>query len=210
MKKIKGSLTIEAALAMPFYLLAICQIVFWISFLNTESALNRFSANKAREMAETAYLEDEGDISDNLIEISKGKMLNGAYFERIAVARKFTGRHYNKGEGEGDEEDNRLVFVTRTGKVYHTCNVCRHIKLSVREVAFNKVRSLRNRSGAKYYPCAYCARGGKSGGSVYITDDGNRMHFRRNCGGIKRTVDVMTKKEAEARGYRPCARCGNG
>lgn len=211
MKKVKGSLTIEAALAMPFYLFAICQIIFWISFLNTESALNMASAMKARQMAETAYLEEnEEGSSDNLIEISKGEMLNGSYFERIAVARKFTGRYYEKNIGEGSEEDNRIVFVTRRGKVYHTSNICRHLKVSVREVAYEKVKQLRNKSGAKYYPCIYCARGRKLSGSVYVTGDGTRIHSKKNCGGIKRTVDVMTKKEAEAQGYRGCARCGNG
>ena len=124
----------------------------------------------------------------------------------MAVARPFTGRHYKNKEG-GDAEDNRIVFVTKTGQVYHTSNICSHIKISVREVDFSSVNHLRNKGGAKYYPCEYCARG-KLGGIVYITSEGNRIHKNKTCPGIKRTVTTMKKTEAEARGLRPCERCG--
>jgi len=66
---------------------------------------------------------------------------------------------------------------------------------------------LRNKGGAKYYPCEYCARG-KLGGIVYITSEGNRIHKNKTCPGIKRIVTTMKKTEAEARGLRPCERCG--
>ena len=115
-------------------------------------------------------------------------------------------KQYKNKEGE-DAEDNRIVFVTKTGQVYHTSNICSHIKISVREVDFSSVNHLRNKGGAKYYPCEYCARG-KLGGIVYITSEGNRVHKNKTCPGIKRTVTTMKKTEAEARGLRPCERCG--
>ncbi len=207
MKKIRGSLTIESAIVMPIFILAISILIFWTSFLQTQKKINAEALDKAREMAKLAYLtEDEDSNSEKLIEIGKGALLNGTYFERLAVARPFTGRHYNETEG-GNAEDNRIVFITKTGEVYHTSNICSHINLSVKGVDFSAANNLRNKNGAKYYPCEYCMRG-KSGGTVYITDEGNRIHTNKNCPGLKRTIIEIKKIDAEGRGYRPCERCG--
>ena len=207
LKRLRGSLTIEAALAMPLFILAISQLIFWTSFLQTQSRLNAEAASKAREMAQMAYISETGNENDEeIIEIYKGEFLNGVYFERLALARPFTGRKY-KNTGNENSEDNRIVFVTKNGKVYHTSNICSHIRLSVKAVDYSIVGGMRNKGGAKYYPCEYCARGGLSG-TVYITEDGNRIHKNKNCSGIKRTVISIKKSDAEARGYRPCERCG--
>lgn len=207
MKKLRGSLTIESALAMPLFILAISLLIFWTSFLQIQEKLNANATDKAREMAKFAYVTEEDTKKEvKLIEIGKGELLNGVYFERMAVARPFTGRYYKNVAG-GDAEDNRIVFVTKNGKVYHTSNICSHIKISVKEVDFSSVNHLRNKGGAKYYPCEYCARG-KLGGKVYITSEGNRVHKNKSCPGIKRTVITMKKIDAEAKGLRPCERCG--
>ena len=76
MKRLKGSLTIESALVMPIFILAISSLIFWTSFLQTQAKLNSDAVNKAREMAKLAYItEEEG--SKELIEIAKGELLNG-------------------------------------------------------------------------------------------------------------------------------------
>ena len=101
MKQLKGSLTIEAALSMPLFVLAISLIIFWTSFLQTQAELSARAADKAREMAKLAYITEEEDgNSPKLIEIAKGELLNGAYFERLAVARPFTGRYYSEAEAD--------------------------------------------------------------------------------------------------------------
>lgn len=205
MKKLRGSLTIESALVMPIFVIAISILIFWTSFLQTQEKLNAEAADKAREMAKLAYLtEEEG--SNRLIEIAKGELLNGIYFERLAVARPFTGSCYDEAEG-GSAEDNRIVYIAKTGEVYHTSNICSHISLSVKQVGYSDVNKLRNKGGAKYYPCEYCARG-KIEGQVYITEEGNRIHRSKKCPGIKRTIIEMKKIDAEGKGYRPCERCG--
>lgn len=208
MKKVKGSFTAESALAMPLFILAISLLIFWTTFLQKQEELNAKATDKAREIAKLEYITEVDENKEpELIEIAKGELLNGVYFERLAVARPFTGRYYLGKEG-GSAEDNRIVFVTATGQVYHSSNICSHINLSVIEVDYTDVSNRRNKGGGKYYPCEYCARG-KLGGRVFITEDGNRIHTSKNCPGIKRSVMTMKKADAMEKGYRPCERCGS-
>ncbi len=206
---VKASLTVEAALIMPFFIIAVSQIIFWTGFLEVQAELNAEVNSISRRMAETAFIEMDGEVfqEPENIEIAKGELLNGIYFERLSVARPFVGRCYKEADYNSTDSDERAVFVTKNGKVYHTSNVCTHIKLSVREVAHSSVSALRNEGGGKYYPCEYCMRK-KVADRVYITGEGSRIHADKNCGGIKRTVNIMVKRRAEAEGYSPCMRCG--
>ena len=81
MKKLRGSLTIESALAMPLFILAISLLIFWTSFLQIQEKLNANATDKAREMAKLAYVTEEDTKKEvKLIEIGKGELLNGVYF----------------------------------------------------------------------------------------------------------------------------------
>ena len=42
--------------------------------------------------------------------------------------------------------------------------------------------------------------------SVYVTDSGKRYHARRDCSRM-RNPTRLTREDAEARGYTPCAVC---
>ncbi|MGN0367717.1 MAG: hypothetical protein ACI4EK_02960 [Wujia sp.] len=53
-------------------------------------------------------------------------------------------------------------------------------------------------------PCEYC--GEDAGQSVYITNDGDCFHSRSNCTGLKRTVQRVRKKDVA--GIPACLRCG--
>ncbi|HCA70260.1 MAG TPA: hypothetical protein DEP17_07655, partial [Lachnospiraceae bacterium] len=109
-----------------------------------------------------------------------------------------------------EEEENgegMIVYVTKTGSVYHRNRECSHIKLSVRPVT-GIPSELRNENGAKYYPCEKCCTGEKDAFlTYYITSDGTRYHKQRDCPKIKRTV--LEVKLSEVSGRAPCKRCGN-
>jgi len=109
-------------------------------------------------------------------------------------------------EEETNGEDT-IVYITKTGSVYHRSRDCSHIKLSIRSVA-GIPSELRNDNGAKYYPCEKCCNGEESAlGIYYITSDGTRYHTRRDCPKIKRTV--LEVKLSEVSDRTPCKRCGN-
>ncbi len=106
----------------------------------------------------------------------------------------------SKSEGETEEE---MVYVTETGSVYHKSRNCTHLMLSVREVKREILETLRNAGGGKYYPCESC--GEHAGGSVYVTEEGDRYHSSFGCSRLKRTVYSIPISKAGGRG--PCSRC---
>lgn len=109
----------------------------------------------------------------------------------------------------GDEEgiDEAIVFITKTGSVYHRSRECSHIKLSVRPVT-GVPSELRNDHGAKYNPCELCCIGeGDVTKTYYITSNGTKYHGRNDCSKIKRTVFEVPLSEVSDR--TPCKRCRN-
>ncbi len=110
------------------------------------------------------------------------------------------------GESEDkDDEDTKKVYVTPWGRVYHTDSECSAIKLSIMSVDASTVDDRRNDGGGKYYPCEHC--GSDAGGTVYITEYGDRYHSDRNCSGLKRTVEEIDIKDAGDRTQ--CKRCAS-
>lgn len=100
------------------------------------------------------------------------------YFQGFYLKNSFYSRTY-KGCLE-EPDDSELVYITRTGTVYHTITDCRALKVTVNAVAGSRVDKERNISGARYYPCEKCAKDSKAE-SVYITPYGNRYHNDRDC-----------------------------
>ncbi|NLZ83183.1 MAG: hypothetical protein GX915_05925 [Clostridiales bacterium] len=113
--------------------------------------------------------------------------------------------NYSVNEDSGEDT---IVYVTKTGTVYHRNRNCSHIKLSVRGV-LGIPSQLRNDNGGKYYPCEKCCKEDKGITSTYyITSDGVRYHSIRDCSKIKRTVkEVNLSSVIDSKS--PCKRCGN-
>lgn len=127
--------------------------------------------------------------------------LKSFFVSQCAQSRKWTG--YNILEEQSDEE---LVYVTNSGTVYHRSPNCTHIKLDIKEVSREMVKSQRNDSGGKYYPCEICGKRNSGQENVYITGSGSCYHTSLNCGGIKRSVKAIPKSKAVGLGA--CQRCG--
>lgn len=115
-------------------------------------------------------------------------------------------------DGSAEEEadkDERTVYITENGTVYHLNRDCSHLRLSVHMVQFSLIEGLRNESGGRYKKCSLCGKSGLSDQeNVYITDSGDRYHCDLGCSGLKRTVIEIPLSQAAGR--RPCQRCGNG
>ena len=135
------------------------------------------------------------------------KIMDLSCTQKICI-RKWIGNE-DKGDGEGGDasEEERMVYITETGSVYHTNRNCTHLMLSKKTVSYGELEYLRNSGGGKYHACEMCV--GKQGsGTVYITDWGDRYHLDGNCSGLKRGVLLVPYEEVV--GWSQCMRCQEG
>ncbi|NLO08753.1 MAG: pilus assembly protein [Clostridiales bacterium] len=108
---------------------------------------------------------------------------------------------------EEDDKEERIVYITESGTVYHLKSTCSHINISI-ETIIGKPTWQRNRNGGIYYPCEACFRGNEpEHGTYYITPYGDRYHRLKDCSKIKRTVKEVPLSQVNDRA--PCKRCGN-
>ena len=108
----------------------------------------------------------------------------------------------------GEEEEDVIVYVTPTGRVYHRDKNCTYLKLTVSQLLYGDIDRMRNSGGGKYKPCRRCARGRTPGADtpVWITNYGDRFHLSRGCSEIKRTVQEIWLSEVGGRAA--CSKCG--
>lgn len=202
-KGLKGSITMETAIVLPIFLLAIAYLISWIGFLDIERSLAAEANAKARDLAAESFILEPGEA--DFVEVVKGDYLRGVYFVKKAKARAFTGRYYPL--NPGDEEAKKLVFVTKSGSVYHRSLICSHLKLSIKSTDVERIKGLRNKKGEKYRPCDFCKKKTK-GEVIYFTDYGNRYHRTKTCKGIKRSIKITSLKMAKSFGLGSCKKCG--
>lgn len=102
-----------------------------------------------------------------------------------------------------------LVYITKTGKVYHRTKECRHLNFDIKKLTYGQTFTLRNSSGGKYKKCHLCGNNKISSSFiVYVTADGDRYHTTLDCKSLTRniiTIDISDIGERKA-----CSDCGGG
>ena len=106
-----------------------------------------------------------------------------------------------------EKMEEEMVYITETGKVYHTNINCTHLKLSIDEVALYNLEYIRNQNGGKYYACERCFQNNSTDGTrkVFITKTGDRYHLDLGCSGLKRTITEVPISQVGDRSK--CKRC---
>ncbi len=108
------------------------------------------------------------------------------------------------GEESTQEKEEPIVYVTVNGSVYHTSLECSYLKRNIRQVDYSDIKSQRNETGAKYYRCEFCAKG-EVGEWVYITNYGDRYHYRTTCPGLTRGIRTILYSDIGERQL--CKKC---
>lgn len=199
----KGSLTIEAALILPFFMMV---LFFLFSLFYQYSAAAELKVKAAAEAKKTAIAvgtlgtETAGDIT--IYRSGEANDLQNPIFNgkrkitQSAVCRPWIG--FTK-----LEEQETYVYITPEGSVYHLTVDCTHLQLSIHMVSLKNAKTMRNQYGESYKKCELCKE--VPGTFVYITEEGNRYHSRRGCSGLKRTVRLVPLKSVLERSC--CLRC---
>ena len=204
----KGSMTLEASLALPFLLCTVVSLLWLFSFTVIQAKESRSLMERAQLLAVTVASDTADPYvrlygSDHAAFSFMSNSFGGGRTVRQAVVRAWVGY---TGESFRTGQSDEIVFITPEGTVYHRSRDCTYLRLSIRQLPYNALEDARNQSGGKYAPCEYCIHSGWSGSTVYITNYGNRYHSTKNCRGLKRTV--MAVPLSEVGGRRCCSRCG--
>lgn len=200
---LKGSLTLEAALVLPFFLMILLAFFSFFSQYASAAEIKVSAAAEAKKTGITLGAMEKGDAGDVTIYKSaqaEGIWINPFYREKTitqsAACRAWIGFTELKTE-------ETYVYITPEGSVYHLYADCTHLSLSVQSVTMTFARSAKNEYGERYRQCELCK--GPFQGMVFITSEGNRYHSKRSCSGLKRTVRQVPLSSVSKR--RGCLRC---
>ena len=209
MKRIKGSMTVEAAFVLPFFIFFMANILcLFLSYERYSKTLANIHQTTKLAALACHGISMDSDTVDMSLPVSISPFVSEigfipSYATAHASVRKWTG--YDVCSVLTTTEEAEYVYITEHGSVYHRSLSCRHLNVNIRVVSATEVDSLRNNNHAKYYPCEYCKKG-YSTGLMFITPDGNRAHNNAGCSALKRQVKLVKLSEVGARG--PCKDCG--
>lgn len=122
------------------------------------------------------------------------------------IAESKNRRWNGKKEGNEKADDDRFVYCTPNGTVYHLKKDCAYLDLSIHSTVYSNIASTRNKNGHKYSACSRCVDKNKTNSVVYITDYGTCYHCALSCAGLKRTVYKV--KRTEISDKKACSKCG--
>lgn len=151
----------------------------------------------------------QGDIIDLVASYQVSPFVGIVGFSPARFYCRYYGRAWTgyevTPEEAGSQNGEEYVYVAENAEVYHLNRECTHIRLSISECGAAELETLRNESGGRYTPCELCVT--YLGDRFYVGRSGDRYHQDLNCSGLKRTITVMLRSEAEMQ-YRMCSRCG--
>lgn len=199
----KGSLTVEASLILPFFLLILLSFFSFFEQYAIAAELKTEAAAEAKKVGILMGSVQENDSGD--VTICKSARLENPWINPFGTKNHVTQSAVCRawiGFTELETEE-AYVYATPEGSVYHLYGDCTHLNLSIQRVSFAKACSAKNEYGEKYRACELC--GEASGALVYITSEGNCYHSERSCSGLKRTVCQVPLSEVGERGC--CIRC---
>lgn len=101
----------------------------------------------------------------------------------------------------------KIVYITETGIVYHENYECAYLNPSIKVVSPGQLEELRNKDGGIYYPCSECMEFQVYLGNIYITDYGDRYHSKISCSALKRKIYAVPISEVHGKGG--CSKCVN-
>lgn len=128
-------------------------------------------------------------------------------FGSFCMANRYYGHVWSgyRIPGVDSEQESEIVYVAENGVVYHESKNCSYLFLSVRGVSLAEARESHNTGGERYTPCMRCFKEENLTETVYITEDGENIHCRKDCGSLRRTVYTLAREDAKK--YRACGRC---
>ncbi|WP_418715094.1 hypothetical protein [Blautia hydrogenotrophica] len=204
----EGSLTVECALVLFLFFVGIATILSFFEIFQIQVQRQYELRERAEEIGmEYSSRENapkEVEIPDFYIWRAPISAISLPPVPMYSKLKVHTWTGYREENGAVQEE--KMVYIADTGKVYHLKSTCSYLRVSLEAVSAKELPGRRNESGGKYYPCERCIEDGKKPSIVYITGSGDHYHGQITCGGLKRTVRMVPL--SQVKGWLACSRCG--
>ncbi|MCR4787024.1 MAG: hypothetical protein K5888_00410 [Lachnospiraceae bacterium] len=208
--RLKGSISAESSMVVPLFLFFMITVMSLLIMSKEQSEYYQ----ELHQEALSEYGSSAGGRPGGMIEKSCNYVQYPAIrffpFIKVDVSDRVYMHPFTGYTGSGDvsvlTEPDEFVYVTKTGTKYHRLASCTYINIKPRSCDGEGLQNTRNKYGRRYRACDICHPGGS--GMLFITGDGECYHCRSDCPGLKRTVYMITLKEAISSGYTACSKCG--
>lgn len=205
--KRRGSMTVEAALAFPFFLFALTAFLYLFFVIQFRTEIGRAMTDAGREFAQNAYLlEDSPGMVSGAAAAFSGSREVKEYLNQRAAAKLIRGGADGiswMGTVWKDEED---TLVLRAEYEIEALPV---------PGMFHSIRIVQKRTVRGWTGFTGRERGSGTGRDkvVYVTEHGTVYHQDAECRHLKLSVRQCSLEEAKAERntsgakYYPCERC---
>lgn len=230
----KASISIEAAIVLPFILLVVVSCLSIIKLYDFHLGSHTVLSQMTARASVKASIDEEYDLStiwmffswgisakdkghlfkslsapsydlDYNYSVAKRAFENSFLSREFLLTNRVRSKKWNGDKDTSEASDEEYVYVTRTGSVYHSSINCTYLKPSTRATDFSNIENERNESGGKYQRCDICAKKNSFAGFVYITDYGTAYHRISNCKALRR--DIKRIPISQASHLRGCGKC---
>lgn len=194
----KGSMTVEAAMVLPVFLLVICTIIRFFVLMNYQNVLQEDMENTARHLGSLQYAEDNGSkISQaySALKIMSGK--SGSMAGDSGVIGGRYGVSLMQSDISSDNKMNSLVadYLWESSMKFRVVQKCSYIPWIGESLSEDEK--------------------GLSEDIVYITKNGTVYHKIKECTYIKRCIrnvsysQIAGMRNINGGKYKGCERCAN-
>ncbi len=208
----QGSLTVEAAFALPFFFLTVLSLIALMGVYGNYAKAMVSLQQKAEQQAQLLIY--TGGESSSPVRLSETVTVDVTLFpfetelvqaKAMASVLPWTGRSDYSSLEASSSSKGKLYYVSDHRSVYHTSSGCSYLSLQISAVSSGRIGSMTTGSGEHYHACEKCVGSGAAGSVVYITENGDHYHNSASCSGLKRSVHLV--EESEIAGLSLCSRC---
>ena len=208
----KGSLTAEAAMVLPVFLLAMLAVFGYIPAYAKQIDTTQKLLETAEKAAVYRALDEDCD-SDGILQkvyryfpMVKFPGAGSLWLTAEVKVRPWTGYDGDLGN-EGDTGSSQIVYISDNQEVYHTSPDCSYLDIHLISLSSEQAKAAVNAEGRHYTACDKCCRG-FSGNVVYVSEKGSHYHSSIECSGLSRSPEAVLMSSVE---HLPlCIRCQKG
>lgn len=210
-----GSLTLEAAVVIPLFLLAMMSVLSFVQVLLIQMRLMIPMENVAREMAQYVYLQEKS-MGEEVFDSLPGQFVSGGI--SIAAARKkivdAVGEQWLEDCGIVDGKAGLSFLFSRIPDEENTVDVVVHYRVQLK-VCFVDIPSIpiTQRCCVRGWVGKVPKKKDTSTQMVYITDSGTVYHKSLGCRHLQLSIqqvyieDVASLRNQSGGKYYPCESC---